>query len=71
MLLPSEDIKHSIIKNLKSFENFSRDEVYEQRKTKFLQIGRGQGFSKSSNVNDASLSYKQSISKNKISYNQK
>ena len=30
------DIKQSIIKNLKSFENLSKDEVYDQRKTKFL-----------------------------------
>ena len=72
----AEDIKQSIIKNLKNFESLSRDEVYDQRKTKFLQIGRGQGFSKSSNVSDASLSYKHSnyqkikshIIKNKLVY---
>ena len=51
------DIKHSIIKNLRSFENFSREEVYDHRKAKFLKIGRDQGFSKSSHL-DTGLSYK-------------
>ena len=32
------DIKHSIIKNLKSFENFSKEEIYDHRKSKFLKI---------------------------------
>ena len=70
------DIKHSIIKNLNSFENFSKDEVYDHRKAKFLQIGRDQGFSKSTNLNDHGLSYKESnlqkikshIDKNKLVY---
>ena len=52
------DLKRSIIKNLKSFENLSKEEVYDHRKAKFLQIGRGQGFSKSSNL-EGSLSYKE------------
>ena len=54
------DIKHSIIKNLKSFENFSKNEIYDHRKAKFLQIGRDQGFSKVTNLADQSLSYKES-----------
>ena len=63
----AENIKDSIIKNLKSFENFSRDEVYDHRKAKFLQIGRDQGFSKSINLNNAGLSYKEpSLQKIKI-----
>ena len=53
------DLKHSIIKNLKNFENFSREEMYDHRKAKFLQIGRGKGFSKSSNLNGG-LSYNES-----------
>ena len=53
------DIKHSIIKNLKSFENYSKEQVYDHRKAKFLQIGRDQGFSKSSNLDDYGLSYKE------------
>ena len=56
----ANDIKHSIIKNLKNFENYSRDEVYEHRKSKFLKIGRDQGFSKSFNSSEDSLTYKDS-----------
>ena len=61
------DIKHSIIKNLKSFENFSKEEIYDHRKAKFLQIGRDQGFSKSTNLEGGGLSYKESRY-TKISY---
>jgi acetyl-CoA carboxylase carboxyl transferase subunit alpha len=69
------DLKHSIVKNLKSFEKFNKEEVYDHRKTKFLQIGRDQGFSKSSNL-EGGLSYKESslqkftahIDKNKLIY---
>ena len=65
-----------IIKNLKSFENFSKDEIYDHRKAKFLQIGRDQGFSKSTNLDGGGLSYKEStlqkftshIDKNKLVY---
>jgi acetyl-CoA carboxylase carboxyl transferase subunit alpha len=72
----ASDIKHSIIKNLRSFENLSREEIYDHRKAKFLQIGRDQGFTKSSNLNDSSLSYKENgfqkiksnIIKNKLVY---
>ena len=68
------DMKHSIIKNLRNFENLSKEEIFDQRKTKFLQIGREQGLSKSSNFSDTELSYTQSkyqkivhyISKNKL-----
>ena len=54
------DIKHSIIKHLKNFENYGRDEIYDHRKSKFLQIGRDQGFNKSSNVSEKGLSYNES-----------
>ena len=54
------DIKYSIMKNLKTFENSSKDEIYDHRKAKFLQIGRDQGFSKSSNLEQGALSYKAS-----------
>ena len=71
----TSDIKHAIVKNLKSFENFSKEEVYDHRKTKFLQIGRGQGFTKSSNL-EGGLSYRESkllnlknhIERNKLVY---
>tara|TARA_B110000196_G_C20703291_1_gene456229 strand:- start:145 stop:603 length:459 start_codon:yes stop_codon:yes gene_type:complete len=63
----ANEIKHSIKNNLRSFENFSKEEVYDHRKTKFLKIGRDQGFSKSSNLDDVGLSYKESgIQKIKI-----
>ena len=55
------DIKNSIIKNLKSFDNLSKEEVYDHRKTKFLQIGRDQGFTDSSKLNNTGLSYKESV----------
>ena len=53
------DIKYAIIKNLKNFESFSKDEIYDHRKTKFLQIGRDQGFSKRSDLSNSGLSYKE------------
>jgi len=70
------DIKHSIIKNLKSFDGYSKNEIYDHRKSKFLQIGRDQGFSQSSNLGDTGLSYKDSdlkklklhFEKNKLIY---
>ncbi len=70
------DIKQSIIKNLRSFENFSKEEIYDHRKTKFLQIGREQGFSKSSSLNNRGLIYnetslrklKSHFDKNKLVY---
>jgi len=72
----ADDIKHSIIKNLRSFENFSKEEVYDHRKAKFLKIGRDQGFSKSSSLDETGLSYKGSsiqkikahVIKNKLLY---
>ena len=54
------DIKHSIIKNLKIFESYSKEQIYDQRKSKFLQIGRDQGFSKTSDLAAGDLSYKES-----------
>ena len=57
----ASDIKHAIIKFLKNFENFSREEIYDHRKSKFLQIGRSSGFNNSSNLNTSSLSYESSF----------
>ena len=54
------EVKNSIIKNLKYFENLSRDEVYDNRKIKFLKIGRERGFSKSASLNNVGLGYKES-----------
>ena len=56
----AQKIKHSIIKNLRYFENLSRNEVYNDRKAKFLKIGRERGFAKSASPNDIGLVYKES-----------
>ena len=69
------DIKNSIVKNLKSFESLSKEQIYDHRKSKFLQIGRDRGFSKSTNL-EGGLSYNESniqkivshIDKNKLIY---
>ena len=71
-----EDVKLSIIKNLRSFDNLSKEEIYDHRKSKYLKIGRDQGFSKSSNLSDINLSfnlskiqtYKSHLLKNKYIY---
>ncbi len=70
------EIKNSIFKNLKKFENLSKNEIYDHRKEKFLRIGRKEGFSKSSSLNSRGLSYKGSsmqkirshFDKNKLIY---
>ena len=54
----------------------SKEEIYDHRKTKFLQIGRNQGFSESSNIKGGGLSYNESnlrkfvthLDKNKLVY---
>ena len=61
----AQEIKDSIVKNLIYFENFSRDDVYDHRKAKFLKIGRDKGFTKSTSLNDNSLGYKEPFT-NKI-----
>jgi len=53
------DIKHAIIKNLRIFESSSKEEIYDQRKSRFLKIGREQGFSTSTDSTDGGLIYKQ------------
>jgi acetyl-CoA carboxylase carboxyl transferase subunit alpha len=40
----AQNVKHSIIKNLKHYESFSKEEVYNDRKARFLKIGRDKGF---------------------------
>ena len=52
---------NSIIKNLQFFENFSKEEIYEQRRTKFLKIGRDKGFTKTSKTQDLGLGYQEPI----------
>ncbi len=56
-----ESIRGSLEKNLKDFETFSEDQIINDRKNKFLKIGRDGGFlSKSSDENTISFN------KNKI-----
>ena len=38
------NIKESILKNLKYFKTLTPDEIYNERKNKFLKIGRSKGF---------------------------
>ena len=57
----AQDLKHSIIKNLRHFENYSQQEVYDDRKVKFLKIGREKGFEKSGNLADKGLGYKETL----------
>ena len=55
--LTLDNIKSAIEKNLNSLKNFSKDEIINHRKNKFLSIGRGDGFSKKSGE-ETSLSMK-------------
>ena len=55
------DVKYSIIKNLNFFEKLSGDEIYENRKAKFLKIGRDRGFNQSASLSDKGLDYKEPI----------
>ena len=50
-------IKESILKSLKSFEGLSGQDIFDQRKMKFLKIGRDRGFKKSFDMSGKGLSY--------------
>ncbi len=52
-----ENIRLTISKHLKSFENLTEDEIRLQRKNKFLQIGRGSGFSNKTDNTSGSISF--------------
>ena len=39
-----ENVKKSLIKNLEYFKTLSENEIFNERKNKFLKIGRNQGF---------------------------
>ena len=41
------NIRNSLTKHLNEFKNFSREEIFGHRKTKFLKIGREKGFASS------------------------
>ena len=53
----ASDIKTSILDNLKNFENLTGEQIYNQRKLKFLKIGRDQGFKGSATTVDEGLGY--------------
>ncbi len=55
-----EKINLSIKRNLDGFLNLSREEIYNQRKEKFLKIGRSKGFITNSSSKD-SLSIKTNV----------
>ena len=57
----AQDVKHSIIKNLRYYESFSKEDVYNDRKAKFLKIGRDKGFTKSDSLSESRLGYKTSF----------
>ena len=57
------NVKESLIKNLSDFESMSGEEIFNNRKKKFLKIGRNKGFAtQSDDGND--LSMKPSILEN-------
>ena len=39
-----ENIRNSISKNLENFKSMTKDEIFLERKNKFLKIGRNKGF---------------------------
>ncbi|MDB9799459.1 acetyl-CoA carboxylase carboxyltransferase subunit alpha [Pelagibacteraceae bacterium] len=56
-----DDVKHSIVKNLRFFENMSKEEIYDDRKNKFLKIGREKGVTTSSSLREGGLGYKETF----------
>ena len=62
------NVRDSLKKNLKIFDNMSGEEIFTQRKNKFLSIGRSKGFTSHTNISK-SLSMQTSLVekiKNKI-----
>jgi len=55
-----DNVKNSIEKNLSQLNNLNSDEIINDRKNKFLSIGRNKGFVKQS-VNETSLSMQASF----------
>ena len=65
------NVRNSLKKNLKNFDNMSAEEIFAHRKNKFLSIGRNKGFASHANISE-NLSMKTSIIekiKNKIRNN--
>ena len=53
--------KIALRRNLSELKSLSRDEIFNQRKNKFLQIGRDKGFVKSSDTDVSILTSKENI----------
>jgi len=53
----AEKIKNSIVKNLTNFENLNGQQIFNQRKSKFLKIGRDQGFKRPLDTIEEKLAY--------------
>ena len=58
----ANNIKSTILENLNYFENMNSEEIFDHRKNKFLKIGRGGGFTKSSSDGETGLGYKEPFS---------
>ena len=56
----AKEIKNSILKNLENFDGMTRDQIFNQRKTRFLKIGRDRGFKRPSDTLGEELAYKES-----------
>ena len=57
----AKNVKKTILDNLKLYSGMTPDEILEDRKNKFLKIGRDKGFAKSSTDSGTSLEYKETI----------
>ena len=51
-----KNVRHSIERSLNDLSSLSRDEIFEERKKKFLSIGRSKGFYSSSRNKDKLIS---------------
>ena len=61
-----DSVRNSIRKNIDSFEGMNKEEIFLQRKNKFLSIGRGRGFASSKKIS-SNLSMKTSFANKLIS----
>ena len=61
-----DSVRNSIRKNIDSFEGMNKEEIFLQRKNKFLSIGRGRGFANTKKIS-SNLSMKTSFANKLIS----
>jgi len=54
----AKNVKNCLIKNISYYETMSRDQIFEDRKAKFLKIGRNKGFSNYNESQQNDLEYK-------------